>query len=316
MKRIVEAAKLTKWYGTSRGVENLTFSLPAGEVFGFLGPNGAGKTTTIRTLLDLIRPTSGAVRVFGKDPRTDGVDVRARVGYLPGELALYERLTVEDHLRTFASLRHDVEWPYVEELATRLRLDLARKIKDLSHGNKQKVGLVQAFMHRPELLVLDEPTAGLDPLVQQTFHALIDEESGRGATVFLSSHVMAEVERLCDRVAIIREGSIVAIEDIGQLKAHALRRIELHFAQPVPPDAFGQLASVREVEAHGDTLSLSVEGPLDAVVKRAAGFTVVNVETREPSLEDLFLTYFGTDGKARHPPRAGRADPIGPDPTP
>jgi ABC-2 type transport system ATP-binding protein len=316
MTQVVEATGLTKWYGASRGVEDLTFSLPAGEVFGFLGPNGAGKTTTIRTLLDLIRPTSGSVRVFGMDPRADGVDVRARVGYLPGELALYERLTGEDYLRTFASLRRGVEWSYVEELATRLRLDLERKIKDLSHGNKQKVGLVQAFMHRPELLVLDEPTAGLDPLVQQTFHALIDEESGRGATVFLSSHVMAEVERICDRVAIIREGSIVAIEDIGQLKAHALRKIELHFDRPVSPEVFGRLASVREVEAHGDTLSLSVEGPLDAVVKRAAAFTVVNVETREPSLEDLFLTYFGTDGAGPDSPGAAGADPTDTDPAP
>jgi ABC-2 type transport system ATP-binding protein len=295
---IIEASALTKRYGSSRGVEELTFDVPQGEVFGFLGPNGAGKTTTIRTMLDFIRPTSGTIRLFGMDPRVDGVRVHARVGYLPGELALYQRLTGEAYLRTFASLRDGVEWSYVEELAERLLLDTTRRIKDLSHGNKQKVGLVQAFMHRPDLLVLDEPTQGLDPLVQQTFYSVLDEERARGLTVFLSSHVMPEVERVCDRVAIVRQGRLVAVEDIGRLKAHALRRLELHFDAPAPADAFAGLPSVREIHARGDELSLSVEGPVDAVIKQAARFTVVNIETKEPSLEDLFLTYFGDDGSA------------------
>jgi ABC-2 type transport system ATP-binding protein len=295
---IVEAITLTKYYGSSRGIEEVTFDVPQGEVFGFLGPNGAGKTTTIRAMLDFIRPTSGSVRIFGSDPRADGVRVRARVGYLPGELALYPRLSGEEYLRTFASLRGGVAWSFVEELADRLLLDLGRPIKDLSHGNKQKIGLVQAFMHRPDLLVLDEPTQGLDPLMQQTFYALLDEERARGATVFLSSHVMPEVERICDRVAIVREGRLVTVADIGQLKAHALRRLELHFDGPAPAAAFEGLPSVREVEARGDELSLSVEGPLDAVIKTAARFTVVNVETHESSLEDLFLGYFGNDGAA------------------
>jgi len=304
---IVEAIALTKYYGTSRGVEEVTFEVPQGQVFGFLGPNGAGKTTTIRTMLDFIRPTSGSVLIFGLDPRADGVRVRTRVGYLPGELVLYPRLTGEEYLRTFASLRGGVAWPFVEELAERLLLDLARPIKDLSHGNKQKMGLVQAFMHRPDLLVLDEPTQGLDPLMQQTFYALLDEERVRGTTVFLSSHVMPEVERTCDRVAIVREGRIVTVADIGQLKAHALRSLELHFDGPAPSAAFEGLPSVREVDAHGDELSLSVEGPLDAVIKTAARFTVVNVETHEPGLEDLFLGFFGTDGAA--PAETDREDP-------
>jgi ABC-2 type transport system ATP-binding protein len=295
---VIEASALTKRYGSARGVEELTFDVPQGEVFGFLGPNGAGKTTTIRTMLDFIRPTSGTIRLFGMDPRVDGVRVHARVGYLPGELALYQRLTGEEYLRTFASLRDGVEWSYVEDISERLLLDMTRRIKDLSHGNKQKVGLVQAFMHRPDLLVLDEPTQGLDPLVQQTFYSLLDEERGRGLTVFLSSHVMPEVERVCDRVAIVREGRLVAVEDIGRLKAHALRRLELHFDAPAPADAFAGLPSVREIHTHGDELSLSVEGPVDAVIKQAARFTVVNIETKEPSLEDLFLTYFGADGSA------------------
>jgi ABC-2 type transport system ATP-binding protein len=295
---VIEAAGLTKRYGPARGVDQLTFEVSAGEVFGFLGPNGAGKTTTIRTMLDFIRPTAGTVRVFGMDPRLDGVAVHARVGYLPGELALYERLTGERYLRTFASLREGVEWTRVADLADRLALDLTRRIEDLSHGNKQKVGLVQAFMHRPDLLILDEPTQGLDPLVQRTFYSMLEQERSQGATVFLSSHVMPEVERVCDRVAIIREGRLVAVEDVGELKARATRRIELHLAAPVPAEEFARLPSVRTVEAHGDTITLSVEGPLDAVIKQAARHTVVNLQTREPSLEDLFLTYFDADGGA------------------
>ncbi|MDH4113162.1 MAG: ABC transporter ATP-binding protein [Actinomycetota bacterium] len=293
---IIEASALTKRYGSARGVEDLSFEVGEGEVFGFLGPNGAGKTTTIRTMLDVIRPTSGTLRIFGLDPRTDGVRVRDRAGYLPGELALYERLTGSDYVRTFASLRHGVAWPYVEDLADRLSLDLSRKIADLSHGNKQKIGLVQAFMHRPDLLILDEPTQGLDPLVQQTFYALLEQQRERGVTVFLSSHVMPEVERVCDRVAIVREGRLVAVEDIGELKARARRRLDLHFDGPAPTEAFARLPSVRRAEPNGDALMLTVEGPLDAVIKEAARFTVVNVETREPSLEDLFLAYFGADG--------------------
>jgi ABC-2 type transport system ATP-binding protein len=299
---VIESAALTKRYGSARGVEELTFEVSAGEVFGFLGPNGAGKTTTIRTMLDFIRPTSGTVRVFGLDPRLDGIAVRARIGYLPGELALYERLTGERYLRTFASLRERVDWAHVAGLAERLALDLTRRIKDLSHGNKQKVGLVQAFMHRPELLILDEPSQGLDPLVQQTFYAMLEQERSRGATVFLSSHVMPEVERMCDRVAIVREGRLVAVEDVGELKARATRRLELHLGGPAPAAEFARLPSVRTVEAHGDTLVLSVEGPLDAVIKQAARHTVVNMQTHEPSLEDLFLTYFGADGGAPEEP--------------
>ncbi|MGH2539329.1 MAG: ATP-binding cassette domain-containing protein [Actinomycetota bacterium] len=293
---VVQMEALTKRYGSSRGVEELTFEVSEGEVFGFLGPNGAGKTTTIRTMLDFIRPTTGSVRVFGLDPHSDEVDVHARIGYLPGELALYERMTGADYLQTFSALRGGVDPAHIDALADRLLLDLTRRIEDLSHGNKQKIGLVQAFMHQPDLLILDEPTQGLDPLVQQTFYALLEEQRARGVTVFLSSHVMPEVERVCDRVAIVREGRLVAVEDIGSLKARALRHVELHFDEPVGAEAFAHLPSVRSVQAHGDALSIAIEGTVDAVVKQAARFTVVNIETREPSLEDLFLAYFRADG--------------------
>jgi ABC-2 type transport system ATP-binding protein len=289
---VISVQALTKSYGAARGVVELSFDVGAGEAFGFLGPNGAGKTTTIRTLLDLIRPTSGTVRVFGMDPRSDGVAVRARLGYLPGELALYERMTVEAYLRTFAELRGDVSWSSVAELAERLDLALEQHIHELSHGNKQKVGLVQAFMHRPELLILDEPTQGLDPLVQQTFYALIEEERRRGATIFLSSHVMPEVERVCDRVGIIREGRLATVADISELKAKALRRIEFHFAGPVPASAFDDFPGVKDVSTHGNSVLLSVEGSVDAVIKEAGRHDVVSLETGQPSLEEAFLAFY------------------------
>ena len=235
MTPVIELDHLTKSYGERRGVVELTFSVEAGEVFGFLGPNGAGKTTTIRTLLDHIRPTSGSARVFGLDPHTDVVEVHRRTGYLPGEFGLYEGFTAIEYLAFFSALRAGVDGGAVRTLAERLSLDLETPIRELSHGNRQKVGLAQALMHRPELVILDEPTQGLDPLVQHQFHQLLNEAREEGRTVFLSSHVMSEVERICDRVAIIREGRLVAIEDIGDLRARGLRTLEVRLAEPVDP---------------------------------------------------------------------------------
>jgi ABC-2 type transport system ATP-binding protein len=295
---VILADGLTKFYGKARGIEDLSFSVAPGEVFGFLGPNGAGKTTTIRTLLDLIRPTRGTIRVFGMDPRADGPACRTRIGYLPGELALYERLTGADYLADFASFRHGAGRDNISPLAERVGLDLTKRIGELSHGNKQKVGLVQAFMHQPDLLILDEPTQGLDPLVQQAFYSMLDDERERGASVFLSSHVMPEVERVCDRVGIIRDGHLVTVADVGDLKARSLRKIELHFDGPAPEEAFSKLAGVQDLDSHGETLTISLEGPVDAVIKEAARHTVVNIETREPTLEDLFLAYFGGDSES------------------
>ena len=267
-------------------------------MFGFLGPNGAGKTTTIRTMLDLIRATSGHVRVFGLDSIADAPSIHARVGYVPGEFGLYERLTGEEYLRMFAALRGGTGADRIAPLAERLSLDITVKIRELSHGNRRKAGLIQAFMHEPDLFVLDEPTQGLDPLMQQEFHAMIDEARARGATVFLSSHVLPEVERVCDRVAIIREGRLISVDDIGELKSKALRSIDFHFEAPVPAGDFASLESVVSARAHGDSISLVVRGPLDEVVKAAARHPVVNVETREPSLEDIFLQAYRDGGTA------------------
>jgi len=290
---VIEAERLTKSYGRHRGIEDVTFSVGPGEVFGFLGPNGAGKTTTIRTLMDFIRPTSGRASIFGLDTRTGGLEIRARVGYLPGELELYEHMRGEELLRFLGNLRGGLDWRYVQHVAARLGADLDRRIGELSSGNKQKVGLIQAFMHRPELLILDEPTAGLDPLVQHELHGMIGEAAADGRTAFLSSHVLPEVEALCDRVGIIREGRLVAVEQIGALKARALRRLEIHFASPVPPDAFQNLTGVRDVVTQDAVVRCTVVGSLDAVVKAAARYEVVNVVSHEPSLEEIFLAYYG-----------------------
>ena len=286
---VIVAERLTKSYGSTRGVTDLSFSVHAGEVFGYLGPNGAGKSTTIRTMLDFQRPTSGRITVFGVEARADPAAVHARVGYVPGEFGLYERMQVRDYLDAYAAFRHGAGRDRIGPLAERLRLDLDRTIHELSHGNKQKIGLVQAFMHEPDLLVLDEPTQGLDPLVQQTFYELLDEVRARGGTVFLSSHILPEVERTCDRVGIIRDGALLSVDDIGDLKAKALRTIVFHFAAPTAADAFAHLPSVVSAEGHGDAVTLTVQGELDEIVKAAAHHTVVNVETREPSLEEIFL---------------------------
>ena len=290
---VISVDGLTKTYGAHRGVTDLSFGVAPGEVFGYLGPNGAGKTTTIRTMLDLIRPTSGRVTVFGLDARRDAVAIHERIGYVPGEVALYERMTGRDYLRFFAEARGGVPPGRIDSLAERFGCDLAPAIRHLSHGNKQKLVLIQAFLHEPDLVVLDEPTQGLDPLVQREFHEVVEETQARGGTVFLSSHVMPEVERLCDRVAIIREGRLVAVEEIGDMKAKAVRTIEIHFAAPVDPVKFASLPGVQRAEGHREVVHLTVAGPLDAVVKVAAAHEVVDLVSHEPSLEDLFLTYYG-----------------------
>lgn len=286
---------LTKFYGKQRGVLDVNLDVQQGEVFGYLGPNGAGKTTTIRILLDFIHPSRGRATILGLDTHQKSCEIRGRIGYLPGELALYDKLTGAELLRYVSHLRGGVDWKYVEELAVQLEYDLSQRIRSLSHGNKQKLGLLQAFMHKPELLILDEPTIGLDPLMQQEFYRLITEAKGEGRTVFLSSHIMPEVERVCDRVGIIREGQLIAVENIEALKARALRRLEIHFATPVPQEAFADVAGVRDVSVQNSILSCTVVGTLDALVKAAAQFEVVNLISHEPSLEEIFLAYYSGD---------------------
>lgn len=283
---------LTKFYGKERGIVDLDLDVYEGEVFGCLGPNGAGKTTTIRLLLDLLRPTRGTSRVLGKHPYFDGVGVRSDIGYLPGELALYDRLTGEQMLTYISHLRKMDGLGDAPRLADQLELDLSRPVGELSSGNKQKIGLVQAFMHRPKVLILDEPTGGLDPLMQQEFYRLVHEAKEEGRTVFLSSHVLSEVERIADRVGIIRQGKMVVVEQLETLKERAPRRLELHFAAPVSGSEFEALGNVEDVAVDGTVMSCRVMGSLDVLIKVAARFEVTNVVSHEADLEELFLQYY------------------------
>ncbi len=292
MSAVVRADRLTKFYGSARGIVDTSFEIVAGEVFGFLGPNGAGKSTTIRLMLDLIRPTSGRVELFGLDPQKDGIEIRRRVGYVPGDLRLYERLTARDLLQYFAHVRGMRGLGAAPRLVEQLQLELDRPIRALSKGNRQKVGLVQAMMHRPELLVLDEPTSGLDPLVQQTFNDLLREATGEGRTVFLSSHMLGEVQRVADRVALVREGRIELVEEVETLRRRAFTRVEVSFADAPPADAFTGIPGVRELERRGDSVLFVLEGTADPLVKALALHRVLSLDVHEADLEDIFLTLY------------------------
>ncbi|GIH27971.1 ABC transporter [Acrocarpospora phusangensis] len=297
MTAVVEAEGLTKFYGRRRGLEDLDLTIQPGEVFGYLGPNGSGKTTTIRLLLDVIRPTRGRVTVLGSDP--GDAAVRARVGYLPGELALAGRERAGQYLRFLGDARGGVAQARIDELAERLEADLSVPMGKLSKGNKQKVGLIQAFMHRPEFLILDEPTSGLDPLVQQEFLAMVREVRADGRTVLMSSHVLAEVEHVSDRVGIVRSGRLVAVEEVAALREKAVRRVELHFDAPVPAEAFEGLPGVRDLRVAGASVTCTIDGRPDALIKAAARFTVVHLVSAEPDLEEIFLTYYSGE-EERH----------------
>jgi ABC-2 type transport system ATP-binding protein len=293
MTAVIRLEKLTKSYGPHRGIIDVDLSVEPGEVFGFLGPNGAGKTTTIRTLLDLIRPTSGRALVFGIESSADPVAIHRRTGYIPGEFALYDRLTGAQHLEYFANLRGGVDRAYQASLVERLDLDPTRRFKEYSKGNKQKVGLVVALQHRPDLLVLDEPTAGLDPLVQQTFFEVLREAIGNGATAFLSSHILSEVEKSCDRVAIIREGRLVRVGTVDALRDLAHHQVELRFVGEVPAAAFAALPGVSDLVVEDHLLRMRVAGTITPVVQAAARYELLDFVSQEPSLEDAFLAQYG-----------------------
>ena len=295
MSDVISTERLTKSYGPHRGIIDVDLSVAEGEVFGFLGPNGAGKTTTIRILLDLIRPTSGRASVFGLDANRQPVAIHRRVGYLPGEYSLYDKLTGTETIAYFANLRGNVDPGYVRSLVERLDLDPSRLYREYSKGNKQKVGLVVALHHRPDLLVLDEPTSGLDPLIQQTFFGMVREAKAEGRTVFLSSHVISEVERTTDRVAIIREGRLVRVDKVDALRDLSHHDVTLVFAGPVPVEAFARLTGVSNIETHDHTLRLRVAGPIGPVVQQASRFELVDFESREPSLEETFLAEYGRE---------------------
>lgn len=300
MSAIIEVEHLNKSYGSKRGIIDVSFQVEEGEVFGFLGPNGAGKTTTIRTLMALLRANSGKARIAGMDVWQQSVAIKKLVGYLPGELSLDPNLTGGQLLTYFGHLRGGVDQAFLKQLINRLDLDPTRKFRQYSSGNKRKIGLIQAFMHRPRLLILDEPTNGLDPLNQQEFDRMVLEVRDDGRTVFLSSHILTEVEQTCTRVGIIREGRLVRIGGVAELKDIKHYVVTITFAQAVPAEAFKTLEGVEQVEAlaDGQTLRVTVSGALDAVVKEAAQYSVLSMTSHEPSLEDVFLRYYEGDGVA------------------
>ena len=296
MDSVIHTKDLSKSFGEIHAVVDVDLDVRPGEIFGYLGPNGAGKSTTIRMLLDHIRPTRGTATVFGLDARRDSVEIRRNIGYLPGEFALYDHMTGRAMLNYFANLRGGVDWHYVESLTTRLDVDLDRKYSHLSRGNKQKVGLLQALMHKPQLVILDEPTSGLDPLIQHEFYEILDEVKAEGHTVFFSSHVLPEVQRVSDRVGIIRKGRLVAVEDVNTLiDRAALHRFEIEFASDVSESDFQNIPGASDLAFEGRTLTVSITGSPDGLIKAAAGHEIVRLVTQEASLDDIFLTFYSED---------------------
>jgi beta-exotoxin I transport system ATP-binding protein len=288
----IETDRLSKFYGEHRGIEDLTMAVEQGEVFGFLGPNGAGKTTTIRTLLDLLHPTAGSARLFGLDSRRESVAIRRRLGNLPGDFGYGKAATGREAVSLLGRLRGVDRPGRAEKLAARFRADLNRPMGELSRGNRQKIGLILALFHSPDLLILDEPTSGLDPLMQEEFLALVGEERERGCAVFLSSHELDEVERVCDRVGIIREGRLIAVERVADLLDRTPRRVSVEFAEPIDLEALRQFRGVSGLEADGRAAEFRVVGDLDRVIKAIAEHHVTDLEISRPTLEEVFLTYY------------------------
>lgn len=287
---ILEVSHLTKYYGKARGIVDVSFEQEEGEIFGFIGPNGAGKSTTIRLLLSLIHPTSGSAKIFGKDVTAHGPEIRRDIGYLPSEVFYYEGMKVIDLLKYSASFYKGDCTKRMNELSAIMELEMNRRISDLSYGNKKKVGIVQGLLHSPKLLFLDEPTAGLDPLMQRKFFDLIRAENARGVTVFFSSHILGEVQRLCNRVGIIREGKIAEISDIRTLQQNNYKKVTVT-AAGIRADTF-DLAGVTNVQTENSTVHFFFKGDINAVLQRIGGLQVSDVTIEEPTLEEIFMHYY------------------------
>ncbi len=293
---VIEINQLTKRYGKARGIEDVSFTVEEGEIFGFIGPNGAGKSTTIRTLLSLIYPTSGSAKIFGKDIIKDAPEIKKEVGYLPSEVFYYDNMRVIDLLNYSASFYKKDCSQRIKELAERMDLDLKKKIDDLSFGNKKKVGIVQGLLHSPKLIILDEPTSGLDPLMQQTFFDLLKEENEKGATILFSSHILSEVQRLCDRVAIIKEGKIIKVEKISTLKESNYKKFRIETNDKVDQKLLIQ-EGMKDVEVDGHTIKFLYKGDLNPVLQKVSQLNVSNLWVEEPDLEEIFMHYYVKEEK-------------------
>ncbi len=283
---------LTKNYGNSRGIKSISLNLEPGEVFGFLGPNGAGKSTTIKTILNFLAPSSGDVKIFGLDSVKFSTQIKQQIGYLAGEFTVYENLTGEQLLTYLGSFNQNFDWQNVEELAKQFDAELNKKISNLSKGNKQKLGLIQAFMHQPKLLILDEPTSGLDPIMQEEFFKLIQVAREKGTTIFFSSHNIFEVQRVANRAGFIRNGQLIAVEDINNLHKIGLHKLEVHFAKSVPEDKFKGIKNVNVIKADSNIIKFTVKGSINLLIKKLAEFDVISINFQETNLEEIFLNYY------------------------
>ena len=288
---IIEINKLTKYYGKSRGIVDVSFNVQEGEIFGFIGPNGAGKSTTIRTLLALIYPSSGSAKIFGKDCIQEGAAIRRHIGYLPSEVFYYDNMKVIDLLKYSASFYPNVRHNRINELAEIMDLDLKRKIDDLSYGNKKKVGIVQGLLHSPKLVILDEPTGGLDPLMQRKFFELIKEENKKGVTVLFSSHILSEVQKICTRVGIIKDGKMVKVEGISTLEHNNYQRFRIEMMELVPADYFN-LPGISSLSIEDQTVSFIFNGDINKIIEKLYARKVINLIVEEPSLEEIFMHYY------------------------
>ncbi|MCO0597605.1 ABC transporter ATP-binding protein [Peribacillus butanolivorans] len=288
---VIEIKNLTKTYGNARGIENVSFHVEEGEIFGFIGPNGAGKSTTLRTLLSIIYPTSGSATVFGKDSVQSASEIKKDIGYLPSEVFYYDRMRVKDLLNYSASFYKKDCRKRIQELAEIMDLDLSKRIDDLSYGNRKKVGIVQGLLHKPKLIILDEPTGGLDPLMQQKFFDLLKEENKKGTTILFSSHILSEVQKMCDRVAIIKEGKIIKVEKISTLKESNHKKIKVETKVPVDVDFF-DADGVTNLEATNNTISFLFSGNINLIMRKLSEIELSNVWVDEPDLEEIFLHYY------------------------
>jgi ABC-2 type transport system ATP-binding protein len=288
---VIEIKNLTKTYGKSRGISDISFNVEEGEIFGFIGPNGAGKSTTIRTLLSLIYPTSGSATIFGKDCIQFAPEIKKEIGYLPSEVFYYDNMKVKDLLKYSASFYKKDCSKRITELAAIMDLDLNKKIDDLSLGNKKKVGIVQGLLHEPKLIILDEPTSGLDPLMQQKFFELLEAENRKGATILFSSHILSEVQRLCNRVAIIKEGQIVTVEKISTLKENTYKKFKIETKSALDKNYFN-ISGVNNVEVKNNVTSFLFKGNINTIMKKIADIEIVNLWVEEPDLEEIFMHYY------------------------
>jgi len=297
----IQTSKLSKDYGLGHGLFDLDLTVTPQEVFGFLGPNGAGKSTTIRCLMGMIRPTNGSAHIFGLDCLRDSVEVKRKVGYMPGDMPQFGSLRGREVVAYLGGLRGNIDTALIRKIAERFDLDLGRRFREYSSGNKKKLGILLAFMHKPDLLILDEPTGGLDPLNQQEFYRLVNETRDAGATIFLSSHILSEVEHVCDRVGIVRSGRLVKVADLDEIHSIRVHRLEIEFAPgtEVPQEAIRSVAGVEDLVVEDNKVTCAVKGTFDPLLKALSGTTVINLVSHEPSLEEVFLTYYRTDAPAK-----------------